>query len=1118
MSYGKGANLEGTSIEFINDLDTLQRSNVSKTNSVLAVASNEMLNDLQGVYNKMADSKGDRGSSQARQLSARVYNTATLLPKAYQDNILDIMKTDLIEGQQLGRKAGIDLAGIIGDRSKVIDSNAKPNMPAIDQAGKRLADFWQKENTLFRDRVTSLTQNAAAQGMSYRRLALQIRELLALEKAQGVESRRSARLNERMGIIGRAELIARTELATAYVQGQIKSARENGYQWGRWSAAAERSCGYCISRDGLVYLLDDIEAAIPAHPRCRCTVIPADPPEDIKNKLNKENASDSLDDLYWTKSRKAKMDSWKKENRGIRDPKTDAILNGMLAKLAKTPTNTQKYFAPNAKAAEPVWMPSGSFLPDVAAAAAAQANAGQRQEEVAKKKADDKKRQDEEAEAKRKQLEAEAAKKQQEADEVKARQEKERRALEQAEKDRAALTKKLEAAEAKLAKAGDTAKRLELEKVKAKLKGELDVIEAKLAPIQKRLKELEARQAQLRKDAQFIKDMKENLRSAQADSEALSQRKGEAFLKKHGIESKARDLKQQLADAQRSSGKGKKFDLDEYDRKIARQNHDMATLKKIGEDVLRRAGTTLEKVKTPGSGPTAEVVAEAQLRFNKVKAELKALAKNLKTSKKNFETIDHNESLQLAALERQFERGDMGRQTYEAKRKDRKAFYERMRAREREYLEKHPDLVKSYEKRLKNFGAELAELKAKGGGPSGAQDVIDELMRTSPLTRKEAEALVKEAASPAMRKKNLLEGRSSGIKPVPKDLGLDDMTDAVQMYGTRSTMDRYGLVSERAHAHARQNDRKTGQQRFKADGYVNSGTGYSDFRGTQFHELGHHLEMQNSDFYRASRQFMKQRAEAGDGTIGSSMEIGSPLWLGLGPGANKNYGRGEVGYIMGKAYNPYVLKEYDAQRLMQYRGLLPDTEINAWEKATDYTAIHQKAGLATEVVSMGVEKLSSPSNMQRLAEMDSEHLLLSLGVVKVQQARAKNGIERFTGAQDTQAPVTTEAEIPNGSGDGKGADTAKLQKEIEKVEKEATKLKKDFDKITKEAEVATKKSSDLWDEVNKLRDFDDLTQEMRDLGDQVNDLRDRGDIERSKLFDKAKSVKDVEKQLEALGA
>jgi hypothetical protein len=41
---------------------------------------------------------------------------------------------------------------------------------------------------------------------------------------------------------------------------------------------------------------------------------------------------------------------------------------------------------------------------------------------------------------------------------------------------------------------------------------------------------------------------------------------------------------------------------------------------------------------------------------------------------------------------------------------------------------------------------------------------------------------------------------------------------------------------------------------------------------------------------------------------------------------------------------------------------------------------------------------------------------------------------------------------------------------------------------------------------------------MRDLGNQVNDLRDRGDIERSKQFDKAKSVRDVEKQLEALGA
>ena len=429
MAYGKGADLEGSSLEFLDDLEELRRSNVSRTNAVLAVASNEMLQDLQARYQKLIQSGGDVGRFTAQQLYARIGNTADLLPAAYKKNVLDIMREDLGKADILGRKAGVNLQNILKGTNDTISKNAKPNKPAIENAGKRLDDFWNKENTAFRDRVRSLTQNAAAQGMSWRKLSAQIRELLLLEQAQGTESRRSQRLRMKMGVTFRADTIARTELATAYVQGQIAHYREQGFEWGRWSAAAERTCGFCMSRDGLVYTMDDLEAAIPAHPRCRCSIIPTDPPEDMRRKgrkIDPKDAANELDDLYWAKSRQDKLKQWKNENRGIRDPKTDSILNNMLKRYAETPTNTQNFLRPGQPAPAPMWAPSGQIIPDVKKAAKAQEDAAAEQADSASKAA--------KAEAEAKAKEAAAAKAKAAAEEQKRQEEEFERQKQEAER------------------------------------------------------------------------------------------------------------------------------------------------------------------------------------------------------------------------------------------------------------------------------------------------------------------------------------------------------------------------------------------------------------------------------------------------------------------------------------------------------------------------------------------------------------------------------------------------------------------------------------------------------------------------------------------------------------
>ena len=109
----------------------------------------------------------------------------------------------------------------------------------------------------------------------------------------------------------------------------------------------------------------------------------------------------------------------------------------------------------------------------------------------------------------------------------------------------------------------------------------------------------------------------------------------------------------------------------------------------------------------------------------------------------------------------------------------------------------------------------------------------------------------------------------------------------------------------------------------------------------------------------------------------------------------------------------------------------------AWHDRQGLRRLHQRLGLATEVVSMGVEKLSSSYHLQRLAEQDSEHLLLSIGMVKVQQARAKMKMDRFDRARDQATPVATAKDVPDGTKGGSGSETQakRLKEEITTLEK-----------------------------------------------------------------------------------
>lgn len=76
---------------------------------------------------------------------------------------------------------------------------------------------------------------------------------------------------------GRAEMIARTELAWAYSKGVSATYHELGKNRVRWLAVMDaRTCRYCSELHDTELSLMEAESMLPRHPRCRCTIVSVD--------------------------------------------------------------------------------------------------------------------------------------------------------------------------------------------------------------------------------------------------------------------------------------------------------------------------------------------------------------------------------------------------------------------------------------------------------------------------------------------------------------------------------------------------------------------------------------------------------------------------------------------------------------------------------------------------------------------------------------------------------------------------------------------------------------------------------------------------------------------------
>jgi HK97 family phage portal protein len=159
----------------------------------------------------------------------------------------------------------------ISDKEKSIRQNA------IDYASERGADLVGMKSDGKGGWIANPDSNYSIAESTRDMLRVSVRD--ALEQGLSVDSFADVLENSYAFSEQRSEMIARTEMAWADVQGNLEAYRQSGQVQGKKWIAEQDACDDCVNneKDGIIDIEDvfsDGSDGPPAHPNCKCDVIP----------------------------------------------------------------------------------------------------------------------------------------------------------------------------------------------------------------------------------------------------------------------------------------------------------------------------------------------------------------------------------------------------------------------------------------------------------------------------------------------------------------------------------------------------------------------------------------------------------------------------------------------------------------------------------------------------------------------------------------------------------------------------------------------------------------------------------------------------------------------------
>lgn len=334
--------------EYVRRLDRLEAAVDRNTAAVLEGALEAILRDLRRAYNAyLSATRPNLPGSDGVERMPGSYTTAEsatrfrsllqiaeqFLPPADVEAWGQRFADDLAAATNLGGEAAAGLHAIATQAAAAVPF-AGANTQAINASVRVASAFIEGEGARFRQQIVQIVGEGVAKGHGSKRLERDIRRAL---EGSGDPSGTTARV----GLKRRAQLIARTELANAYGQGQIDHAKAEGFTYVRSIATEdERTCPQCMSRHGQIFRADRIPPAW--HPMCRCSYSPVI--DEAVDEPDPTMRDELLDNAFWRDQREAGVKAYAK-GKGI----TIEQAEKELARALRTPTPSERFLRPDDK-------------------------------------------------------------------------------------------------------------------------------------------------------------------------------------------------------------------------------------------------------------------------------------------------------------------------------------------------------------------------------------------------------------------------------------------------------------------------------------------------------------------------------------------------------------------------------------------------------------------------------------------------------------------------------------------------------------------------------------------------------------------------------------------------
>jgi SPP1 gp7 family putative phage head morphogenesis protein len=318
--------------DYAEALDMLSNRSVDNTKAALARALKRTLRDLRRYYSDFINPELKRTESadgvMRRPMAYSIADSNAKLtqllkiaqsyfPEEDLQRIATQYKKDFAEAIKLGGDLGAELAQLISPENKGNGMFVGASKEAVAAVANTASAYIRREVETFRDDIARIVADGVGRGKGSKALEKDIR--VALMGAKDPNN-----ITPRLGLMRRAELIARSELANAYTNAQKQAAQRNGYKYGRFIATQdERTCQYCASRHGRIYLLSEMTGTL--HPRCRCSLSPVsdlaveetDP--DLRRELLREDFWEQERNNVWKKFAEAKEWPFDKASKILED-------------------------------------------------------------------------------------------------------------------------------------------------------------------------------------------------------------------------------------------------------------------------------------------------------------------------------------------------------------------------------------------------------------------------------------------------------------------------------------------------------------------------------------------------------------------------------------------------------------------------------------------------------------------------------------------------------------------------------------------------------------------------------------------------------------------------------